>query len=328
MDSQFVGGLSLIMQAAQGLGLELTAEAYASMSTLPESHIAELLQSVATKVAKGSLNNPSNYICAAIKRGYQSNDAWNAAKDAGLAPPPNLGPTTMGVQRMSEVTWGEESSEEGNMALQLAMQTATVAGVLLTQEAANALMAVPSQMAASILDYVAQKAGELRDPSNYIIATVAKKVGDKGKGKGSSWGDSGKGEFGDSKGKGKGKGRRPMIPPDITTVELKCTEVNSLGLWGDQIIDLNTLMALRTLPSEISLTMLDQFVAKGRGKIGAIANINNYLQAGIAAIQRGDLSGIGGAGPMAAVEDISASLGGFGAATDEPDLKRSRKEYD
>lgn len=323
-----VGGISLIMQAAQGLGLELTAEAYASMSTMPESHIAELLQSVASKVAKGTLNNPSNYICAAIKRGYQSNDQWSIAKESGVAPPPNLGPTTMGVQRMSEVAWGEESSEEGNLALQLAMQTATVAGVLLTQEAANALMAVPSQMAASILDYVAQKNSELRDPSNYIIATVAKKVSDKGKGK-----DFGKGapsDFGGGdKGKGKGKGRRPMIPPDISPIELKCVEVNGLGHWGDQAIDLATLMAFRTLPLEISITMLDQFIAKGRGKGGSISNINNYLQAGIAQVQKGDLSGLTGGLPVApplAVEDasIGAIMGSVFGGLEEPDFKRSR----
>jgi len=345
----FPGVPQIIVQAAQGLGLELTAEAYTAMASLPEAHIAELLQSVATKVAKGSLNNPSNYICAAIKRGYQSNDTWNQLKAtgmgdynqatgvtdyyqaSGMAPTAYPGPAAIGVPHMSEISWGEESTEEGNLALQLAMQNATVGGVLLTQEAANSLMSVPSQMAASILDYVAQKHHELRDPSNYIIATVAKKVQDKGKGKGGG-STSAAYSSGGGGGGGKGKSRAAMIPNDISAVELKCVEVNAEGLWGEQQLDLNTLMSLRCLSQDVALNMLEQFVGKGRGKGGGIANINNYLQAGIAQIQKGDMSGYNASNLPPAIEDAAAAIeanagysGGAGGNSDfEPDAKRSR----
>jgi len=279
MGASLFGGPAIVLATAQGLGLDLNAEAYASLGTLPESDAVELLTRVATKVSSGSLNNPSKYIGAAVARGYTSNETYSQLKVAGLAPSAGAPPEVSGV-----------STEEGNLALQVAMQNAATAGVFITQEAANALMSVPSQTAASVLDYVARKHGELRDPSTYIIASIAKK----GQGKGTGGASHSNGFEASYEIPSSVVELLQSHPHDITPLERKCIELNASGLWQGQQIDISTLFALRCLPPNQAIDILDVFASKGRGKGGTISNINNYLQAGVAKVQRGDLIGLTG----------------------------------
>lgn len=284
--------ISVIQSIAQGMGLapmldSFTEETYLALCTLPEAHVSELLQSVAFKVAKGTLTNPSNYICAAVSRGYTPNDSFKGAKGYSSGKgysPAGKGPSYDSSGWYSSTPAGAQSDPDaGNLALQAAMQSATSAGVQLTQEAANSLMTVPSTTAADILEYVAVKYHELRDPSNYIIATIFKKGQQKGDKGYDSYGDKGGG-------KGKFKGPRPLksIPQDLTPLERAVVDLNQEALWGAQEIDFNTVLALRCLPQHEAMAILTSFGGKGRsGKGGDIFNINNYLQAAVAKTQRG-----------------------------------------
>lgn len=267
--------VQVLMATAQGLGLELTAEAYQALATLPDSHAADMITRVSTKVARGSLNNPSNYICAAIKRGYTTNDTYSQLKAAGLAPAIGGGGSYNAPPPTNGLT--EVSSEEGNAAFQLAMQQALISGVLLSQDAANALMSLPSQHAAAILEFVAVNKAELPDPSQHILATVAQT----------------KAQISVAVTPVVPQVVPPanphvpsLIPPDITPLELLMTQLNQENLWGDQQLDVGTLLALRCLPQNEAVEMVQQFSGKGRGKGGGIANINNYMQAAVAKIQK------------------------------------------
>jgi len=54
------------------------------------------------------------------------------------------------------------------------MQRAEAAGVQLNDEAVKALLTLPAASASELLDAVADKHASLRDPSNYVVSTVAR----------------------------------------------------------------------------------------------------------------------------------------------------------
>jgi len=54
------------------------------------------------------------------------------------------------------------------------MQKAEGVGVALSDEAVKALLTLPSAIASELLEAVAEKHATLRDPSNYVISTIAR----------------------------------------------------------------------------------------------------------------------------------------------------------
>eukprot|EP00928_Gymnodinium_smaydae_P080756 TRINITY_DN64397_c0_g1_i1.p2 TRINITY_DN64397_c0_g1~~TRINITY_DN64397_c0_g1_i1.p2 ORF type:complete len:369 (-),score=98.70 TRINITY_DN64397_c0_g1_i1:65-1135(-) len=281
--------------AAQ-LGLQLNDESRASLATLPPQHVSEFLQSLARKVAIGTVGNPNNYICATIRRGYTPNDAYHAQKGkgcwkGGAAFGGGGGDVGMGM--------GVGGGCAPAATVLESIKKAQAAGVPLTEEASSALLQAPMAHAAEILDYVAERAQEIRDPSNYIVATLARgymprgEKGDKGKGKDK------KGGFVDAMGIPQKRPMPRLLPVDASPLELKVVELNCECLWGEQQFDISTLLALRCIPMPQAIQLIDSFANKARsmkGKGKGIADINNYIQATVAKIQRGGEVGKGGDG--------------------------------
>jgi hypothetical protein len=61
------------------------------------------------------------------------------------------------------------------------MKKAESVGLQLTDEAVQALLKIPATYASELLEGVSDKVGTLRDPSNYVISTVAKGYVPKGR---------------------------------------------------------------------------------------------------------------------------------------------------
>lgn len=267
----YQGGSGFALSVAKALGLVLDAEALQSVTSLPEEYVSEFLEGVAKKVHQGTIANPNKYICGTMKRGYTPNEAYRAQRASGALAPKAI------------VLDGPHS----DAALEAAVDRVRATGVVLTEEAAAALGSVPQLHAVEILDHVAEKAGELRDPSNYVVATIARGYqprGERGKGKGYPSPLTATPEA-------DGRFRRTMLPEDVRPLERRVVELNGEGLWGEQKFDVATLLALRCLPQEQALEVLEGFANKARTMKGhgkGISNINNYMQAAVTKILRGE----------------------------------------
>lgn len=153
----------MISNALASHGLTLVPDALKALSGIPVDHALELIATVAAKVQSGYVQNASNYVSATIARGYVPESSGGAlaasaarAEAAGGRP----GRNGQGAAAALERTSG--------------MQKALQAGLQLTGEAIQALLSLPTSYASELLEQVAGKAGSLRDPSNYIAATIAK----------------------------------------------------------------------------------------------------------------------------------------------------------
>mmetsp|Transcript_58792 Transcript_58792/g.140141 ORF Transcript_58792/g.140141 Transcript_58792/m.140141 type:complete len:362 (+) Transcript_58792:73-1158(+) len=301
-----------IRDLAAMCGLELNDEAHHALASMQPDHVEELLQSVTRKVQIGTVTNASNYICAAIKRGYTSNESYQAAKGDGK------GGSFGSFAGRGKGPVGGKPSSDGEV--HAALQRVAAAGVMLSEEATAALNQVLPEHAVEILDHVILKAGELRDPSNYVAATIARgyqprndfkgglgegKFGGKGKyddygaqklqpqhwpPESSSWGKS---SYGDASWATSSTNARPaaVLPSDITALEQMVVDLNLEGLWGEQQFDVNTLLMLRCVPEGQAKELLGSFAGKARamkGKGKGISNINNFVQSAIVKILRGD----------------------------------------
>jgi len=205
------------------------------------------------------------------------------------------------------------------------MAKAEASGVQLTDEAVQALLTLRAEHASEILEAVAEKHTTLRDPSNYVVATIARGYQPRNDapperrasdGKGRDRGDRGslyetvygskrdrdyrdrdfdrdsrdKG-YGksDSKSDGKGKGKQPSVnlPNDVTPLESAVLELNEMNLWSGQEINCATLITLRCLGEDDAIDMLSNLQSKGQGKGGkGISNLNNYIQAAVSKVVR------------------------------------------
>jgi len=205
------------------------------------------------------------------------------------------------------------------------MAKAEASGVQLTDEAVQALLTLRPEHASEILEAVAEKHTTLRDPSNYVVATIARGYQPRndtrpeprsGEGKGRDRGDRGslyetvygqrdrdyrdrdrdrdwdrdKG-YGKSDGKsdGKGKGKQPSVnlPNDVTPLESAVLELNEMNLWSGQEINCATLITLRCIGEDEAIDMLSNLQSKGQGKGGkGISNLNNYIQAAVSKVVR------------------------------------------
>jgi len=148
------------------LGMDLSNEAMAALEQLPFSHSSELLEATKQKFESGHLKDPSNYICATVSRGYVPRTGGKGAIGAGGAPGGKGGGGKGGFKNESyEAAAASLINTPG-------MQKAEEAGVSLSDDAVQALLTIPASHASEILEAVAEKHAELRDPSNYVIATI------------------------------------------------------------------------------------------------------------------------------------------------------------
>jgi len=288
--------MALAGRVAQ-LGLDINDEAMTALISLPQEHAFELLDAVAQKASSGQVKSASNYVCATISRGYVSRAGGGSA------------PGRNSASSLPPLSAGEYEAAAAALISTPGMQKAESVGLQLTDEAVQALLRIPSSHASELLEVLAGKVGTLRDPSNYVIATIAKgytprsqgggKGGDNGgdygggkgggfgggyggdsygMGGGDSWSSGGFGGKGDG-GKGKGERKGGMVPPDVSTVESAVLELNEMGLFP-QPLSVNTLLTLRCIPQDAAMEMLNNLHSKGKGK-GGISNVNNYLQAAV-----------------------------------------------
>jgi len=335
------------------LGLALSGEATQALETLPQEHAWELLDVVKSKAEGGHIKNPSNYICATIARGYVPQADGGAmtasiARAGGAVPPTHPGglPNGTGLVRRRGA---DETSDDlqaylastgfDDAANQLlaskGMIKAQQAGLSLNDDAVKALLHLPPEHAAELLENVAEKCSMLRDPSNYIVATVARGFVPK----------AGPLTMAAQAAVGPGSGGavpvvvpalRPaplqtgptsLVPPDLTPVESRVVEMNAMDLWSGQPINVETLLALRCVPQDQALQLLSSLEAKGRGKGSVtIQNPNNYVQAAVVKIKKGmaESSWAYGGGP-AARQDASLAPPGQWNYTGNQSRQRARE---
>jgi len=152
-----------VQACAAELGILLDASSAAALATLPEVHAIELLGSVADKVASGHIKNPSNYVVATISRGYVPKAAGGAQAYAYQVHTTGKGGSP---QNADDMAAAHLAASHGMVVLQQA-------NIQLRDEAMQALLTLPTEHASQLLEQVASKTG-IRDPSNYVCATVAK----------------------------------------------------------------------------------------------------------------------------------------------------------
>mmetsp|Transcript_22557 Transcript_22557/g.51636 ORF Transcript_22557/g.51636 Transcript_22557/m.51636 type:complete len:363 (-) Transcript_22557:29-1117(-) len=330
-----------VFELARDYQLELSEDAIDSLVSISAEDIMECLQGVAKKVQLGVVGNPSKYICAAVSRGYMKNEQFYAMKGEkgsmkgydggkgydkgydskgydsakGYSKAGGKGPVGGGGYGKSDGGWkGDGGWEAPNTDVHSALQQVAAMGIQLNHDAIAQLGQLQPEQAVEILEQVARKAGELRDPSNYVSATIAKGYQPtSGKGGFNDWPPapiigSAKGgglpKFqGDAPWNTPGKSgpvpRAAMLPPDITPLEQLVVDLNGESLWEDQQFDINTLLMLRCLPESDALDLIGTFGQKARamkGKGKGISNINNYIQTAIVKITRGEGASGGYAG--------------------------------
>ncbi|CAJ1335379.1 unnamed protein product [Effrenium voratum] len=187
------------VQRAAELGLELNSEALgalpgperASAQKLPQDHAAELLDAVAQKASRGEVKDASNYIVATISRGYVPRSGgggkghgghsiggggghgggYGSGHGGGYGGGHSGGYGGHGYRAAQP---GTKEYEQAATALinSVGMGKAEAVGLQLTDEAVQSLLTVPTSHASEILEAVAEKSSELRDPSNYVVATI------------------------------------------------------------------------------------------------------------------------------------------------------------
>ncbi|CAE7617986.1 unnamed protein product [Symbiodinium natans] len=159
--------MSLLNEVSR-LGLDLGPEALSALESLPYNHALELLEATQQKYQGGSLKDPTNYICATVKRGYVPRSSMHTTGAIGgkgqiSQPPPPAAPRGSNAEAAAQALINTKG-----------MQKAEEAGLSLTDEAVQALLTVPASHASEILEAVAEKHTELRDPSNYVVATISR----------------------------------------------------------------------------------------------------------------------------------------------------------
>lgn len=156
------------LSRVQQVGVQLDAMAMQALSSLPADHAVEMLEYIADN--HSYLRNPSKYISSTVARGFVPRRSGSMPM---TVPPPTA--ATGGNSNVPESNGTPPVpatvSAEGLQALLLQAQQA---GLTLSADATQALAGLPQEHASELLDFVLEKHGELRDPSNYIASTVAR----------------------------------------------------------------------------------------------------------------------------------------------------------
>lgn len=240
--------IETVQAQAQKAGLSLNEEAVGALANLPSEQSQELLDFVVDK--RGDLRDPSNYVLATIARGFKSRRGGSTVTDLS-----------------------------SNKEVASALQRLRDSGVDLDDAAKQALSSLPADHAVEMLAHVAEHAGHLRNPSNYIVTTVARGFQSR------SGGGSGKG--GGSAGSFVGGVNPHLIPHDVTPLERRVLQLNTGALANGQEIDFLTYLALRCTDNWTAAELLDSLEAKAT----VISSPCNYIQAAVSKMQRGGSHG-------------------------------------
>lgn len=301
---------------------DLNPEAVQALQRIPPEHAAELLEYVSMK--KHSLRDPSNYVLSTISRGFVSR------KRPGIG-----GATLVGVgDQLALGAAGSTGSGDDLVAAEdacaHAVALAQTVGLQLSSEAANALSGMEPTHAAELLEFVARRKDQLRDPSTYVLSTIARGYVSRKSGSTatataapvatnqllqslSDLASQLPGLVGASMPTGtpdlslvpldQGSTFQPsaamaadmgaelylsnpeLCPPDISPVERRCLRVNAMGLLGGQQVDIESLLALRCLPEEQALELLERVQDKLSAGATNVGNLNTYLRAAITKIR-------------------------------------------
>lgn len=334
------------------LGLELNNEAIKALSNLSLSHAFELLETVKSKVDMGHIKSPSNYVCATVARGYVPQADGGAVLAsiflAGGDAPPTVQPygkSTGGSTASNTASlfqynpegkdhYGDDGFDDAaaTLAASKGMLKAQQAQLQLNDDAVRALLQLEPGHASELLETVADKHATLRDPSNYIVATIARGFVPKAGGPGVT------GQYeqatapppppttpaprrapqppmsapppsaysnGSIAKTAVVHGPTSLVPPNLSLVEAKVLELNAQDLWSGQVITVETLLALRCVRQDQALQLLSSLEGKGRGKGKSvnIQNPNNYVQAAVVKIGKGTAEGGHGASTTAPRSD-------------------------
>jgi len=230
------------------------------------------------------------------------------------------------------------------------MQKAQQVQLQLNDEAVTALLQLETAHASELLEIVADKHTSLRDPSNYIVATIARGFVPKANANDPPpppglppglprtppprqplphppqpppWGPHvvpphssappvyTNGSMGKSAGP---RGPNDLVPPDLSQVEAKVLELNAQDLWSGQQINVETLVAMRCVRQDQALQLLGSLEAKGRGKGGiSVRDPNNYVQAAVVKIGKSAAEG-GSGGFSSRSEAVVVPPPGWNAA--------------
>jgi len=338
-------GLNDIHDRLLELGLELNNEAVKALCTLNLSHALELLETVKTKVDMGHIKSPSNYVCATISRGYVPKADGGAVLAsiflAGGDAPPTVQPRAWdgkptGGGAASNMASLFQYNPEGRdsyaddgfdaaaarLASSKGMLKAQQAHLQLNDDAVRALLQLEPGHASELLETVADKHTTLRDPSNYIVATIARGFVPKAGGQPAVTSDV-TGHAVQPKTPARTSlalpactngsvakaaavhGPSSLVPANLSLVEAKVLDLNAQDLWSGQSISVETLLALRCVWQDQALQLLSSLEAKGRGKGSVnIQNPNNYVQAAVVKIGKGTADGASTAAPRSGAQVV------------------------
>jgi len=327
-----------IHERLQEFGLELSTEAIKALCSLSLGHAFELLETVKSKVDMGHIKSPSNYVCATISRGYVPQADGGAVLAsiflAGGDAPPTVQPrpwdgkptgggtaSTMASLLQYNPEGRDNYAENGydaaaaRLASSKGMLKAQQAQLQLNDDAVRALLQLEPAYASELLETVADKHATLRDPSNYIVATIARGFVPKAGGPPvvptgatghvvppkatahSSWVPPAYANGSVAK-TAVVHGPTSLVPLNVSPLEAKVMELNAQDLWYGQVMSVETLLALRCIHQDQALQLLGSLEAKGRGKGGvAIQNPNNYVQAAVVKIRKGAAEGASATAP-------------------------------
>jgi len=346
-----------VAEHIRDLGILLTAEAVQALEEIREDYALELVEAVKAKADAGHIKNPSNYICATIARGYVPEADGGAVtamsrtgsqqaeipmaseapfithagekRKAPVYVPP---PRKRGFEIDRAVDEHHNAEFDPDAAEQLAasrgMQRAHESGLELTEEAAKALLQLQPEHASELLETVVDKHATLRNPSNYIVATVARgfvpRVEQVAMATGSS--SASLSAPGHIPAVLMQNGPMSLVPSDVTPVESRVLELNAQAVL-ERPLSAETLLALRCVDEGSALQLLSSLEAKGRGKGNVIIqNPNNYVQAAVVKIKKGLAEqgpAFDGGSPSSRREHFSPAPAARRAA-DDPNPSRQR----
>lgn len=156
----------------QQVGVQLDAMAMQALSSLPADHAVEMLEYIADN--HSYLRNPSKYISSTVSRGFVPRRSGGMPVTTATAPPASGGnPPVYSNGSQLALAPGAPGTVSAE-ALQALLLQAQQSGLTLSADAMQALGGLPQEHASELLEFVLEKQGELRDPSNYIASTVAR----------------------------------------------------------------------------------------------------------------------------------------------------------
>jgi len=346
--------LQALLGRATERGITLADYAVTALAGLAAEHAVELLEFVLERHYE--LRDPSNYIASTVARGFKSRKF--PGSQSGGAQTPQLSHSN-GAQADPALNYGGSAvqpfdagfsqagagstPEQNPQTQQPSVGSATEAlarsllrmqeaGVELDEMAKQALATLPPEHASEMIEYVADNARSLRNPSKYISSTVARGFVPRGTAGGKGGPPlAGAAAVADSSRPPPPNIHVSLIPADATALEKRILGLNLQTLSGSQQIDFLTYLALRCVPLWKAAELLDSLEAKS----GTISSPCNYIQAAVTKIQKEGQAGGGlglgasGYGSVASLaagaydqQSLAIATTAYGAA--ESSLKRPR----